>query len=885
MLRSWMAKAWGLLSWKRDDPEFDEEIESHIDLLRDRYMRRGMPAAEAAAAARRQFGNLTLLRERRRAQQSFLAPTEWWGDIRFGLRMLMKNPGSNAAMVLTLALGIGMTTAAFSFVNALLLRPAAKVASSGGLVEVWLHNRLSSGAESYLPFDYEDYAWYRDHSRSLEGLLAFDGDGSETIWNRSGQGQTIQGQLVSGNYFSLLGVRAGLGRMIANVDDQPGNPHPIVVLSHSFWQQQLGGDPGVVGRTLLLNGSAFNVIGVAPAGFTGLIVATEPDFWAPLTLQHQFTQDKNRMTDRQAYWLIVEGRMGARVNQAAVQAEMHLLAHQVEADHPDTSKNLDARVYPAKLVPGPYRGYVSAFTGLLMAVFALVLLIACTNAASLLLARGTGRAREMAIRSALGAGRARLVRQTLVESLLLSFAAGGAGSVLAWWMTRMLLRLKPSSLPISLEVPLDWRVLVFALLVSLATGVIFGIVPALRGARVEVTPVLKEETQSAGLRKSRLRSLLLIGEIAVCVVLLTGATLCVRSLMHANSIDPGFDTQHIAVATLDPGSLGYSPAKVGAFYRQLLEHVRALPNVTAASYADHLPLGSSREQTSAGKHLGKDPDGIATDVFRVDPGYFSTMGIGLLRGRDFTQQESNSQTASVVVVNEALARRLWPGQDPLGRLIALGGEKTMSEVIGVVKTGKYRTLGEEAMPAVFRGELPPRRTLVIRTSADARPVLDGVRRAVQTVDPMMAATDLETIEQYMMLPLFPARATGLLLGASGVLAVVLTVIGLFGVIAYVVSQRTHEIGVRMALGAGRTDVVKMVMRQGLRVTLIGLAIGLVAACAAARLLSPLLYGIGANDPATLIGVAAGLTVVAMLACYIPARRATRVNPSVALRYE
>jgi predicted permease len=880
-----MAKAWGLVSWERDGPEFDEEIESHIDLLRDRYMRRGMTAAEAAAAARRQFGNLTLLRERRRAQRSFLAPTEWWGDIRFGLRMLMKNPGSNAAMVLTLALGIGMTTAAFSFVNALLLRPAVGVAASGGLVEVWLHNRLSSGAESYLPFDYEDYAWYRDHSRSVEGLLAFDGDGSETIWNRSGQGQTIQGQLVSGNYFSLLGVRGELGRMIANADDQLGSPRPVVVLSHSFWQRQLGGDPGVVGHTLLLNGAAFSVIGVAPAGFTGLMVAREPDFWAPLTAQQQFTQDKNRMTDRQAYWLIVVGRMGSRENRAAAQAEMHVLAHQVEADHLDTNKNLDATAYPAKLVPGPYRGYVRVFTGLLMAVFALVLLIACTNAASLLLARGTGRAREMAIRSALGAGRARLVRQTLVESLLLSLAAGGAGSVLAWWMTRMLLMLKPSSLPISLEVPLDWRVLAFALLVSLATGVVFGIVPAVRGARVEVTPVLKEETQSAGLRKSRLRSLLLIGEIAVCVVLLTGATLCVRSLMHANSIDPGFDTQHIAVATLDPGSLGYSPAKVGGFYQELLEHIRALPNVTAASYADHLPLGASREQTSAGKHLGKDPDGISTDVFRVDPGYLSTMGIALLRGRDFTQQESDSQTASVVVVNEALARRLWPGQDPLGKQIALGGEKTMSEVIGVVKTGKYRTLGEEPMPALFRGELAPRRTLVIRTSGDARPVLDGVRRTVQTVDPTMAATDLETIEQYMMLPLFPARATGLLLGTSGVLAVVLTVIGLFGVIAYVVSQRTHEIGVRMALGAGRTDVVKMVMHQGLRVTLIGLTIGLVAACAAARLLSPLLYGIGANDPATLTGVAAGLTAVAMLACYIPARRATRVNPSVALRYE
>jgi putative ABC transport system permease protein len=528
---------------------------------------------------------------------------------------------------------------------------------------------------------------------------------------------------------------------------------------------------------------------------------------------------------------------------------------------------------------------VRAFTGLLLAVFALVLLIACTNAASLLLARATHRAREMAIRSALGAGRARLIRQILVESLLLSSMAGMAGVLLAWWLARLLLGLKPPSLPVTLEVPLDWRVLLFAVLVSLATGVVFGIVPALRCARVEAAPVLKEETKSAGLRKSRLRSLLLIGEIAACVVLLACAALCVRSLMHANSIDPGFDTRNIAVATLDPEALGYSPEKIAAFYRQMLDHVRALPNVTAASYVNHLPLGTSREQTSLGRTFDKASDQIPTDVFRVGPGYFSAMGVLLLRGRDFTQKESEDEEPGVAIVNEALARKLWPGEDPIGQRIAFGGEKTTGEVIGVVKDGKYRTLGEEPIRVVFRGQMPPMRTLVLRTSGDSRSVLEALRHEVQVVDPMMAATDVQTIEEYMALPLFPARTTGLLLGASGVLAVVLTAIGLFGVIAYVVSQRTHEIGVRMALGARRTDVMKLVMRQGLYVTMIGLGIGLAAACAAGRLLSPLLYGIGANDPMTLAGVAVGLAAVVMLACYLPARRAMLVDPSVALRYE
>ncbi len=878
------AKLKVFFSRNRHDHEFDEEIQTHLHQLTERYIRRGMTRADAAAAARCQFGNVTLLQEKHRAQRSFLSPAEWWGDVRFGMRMIMKKPGSNAAVIIALALGIGMNTAVFTFVNALLLRPPTGVSATGSMIELWLHNRSSAGIQSYLPFTYPDYAYFRDHSRSLEGIWAFDGDGSPTIWNRAGIGEIVQGQLVSGNYFSLLGVNAARGRVLSIGDDQVGSPRPVVVLSHSFWQRQLGADPEIIGRTLVLNGATFTVIGVAPAGFTGMLVATEPDFWAPLAMQEQFTHDKGSLSNRNGYWLIAGGRLGPGVDRGQAQAEMHVLAHELELDYPDSNKNLDAMVYSANLVPGPYRGYVAAFSGLLLGVFALVLLIACANAASLLLARATGRTREMAIRSALGASRKRLIRQMLVESLLLSSIAGIAGVALAWWMIRLLLELKPSNLPITLEVPLDWRVLLFTLLVSLVTGLIFGLVPALRSAQVNTAPVLKEETQTSGLRKSRLRNLLLIGEIATCVVLLAGATLCIRSLMHANSIDPGFETQHIAMATLDPGSLGYSPKKKDAFYHQLMDHVLALPGVKAASYVSHLPLGTSREATSASKHLGRDLNGLSVDVYRVAPAYFSTMRITLLRGRDFTQNEYDAQ-ADVVVVNDTLAQKLWPGQDPVGQRIAFGGETQANEVIGVVKSGKYRTLGESPVDVVFRGSIPPRRTLVIRTSGDPRPMLEELRREVQVVDPMMVATGLQTMEEYMALPLFPARTTGLLLGASGILAVMLTAIGLFGVIAYVVSQRTHEIGVRMALGARQTDVLKMVMRQGLFVTSIGVLIGMAAAIAAARLLAPLLYGIGANDPATLIGVALGVSVTAMLACYVPARRAMRVDPAVALRYE
>ena len=866
--------------------DLSDEIQAHVEEKIEELVARGMPRTEAAAAARREFGNVTLTREVSREVWRWPSIENLLADVGYGLRMLRRSPGSTAAVVMALALGIGMNTTVFSFVNALLLRPPRRVEAPNKLVELWLHNRVASGIQGFLPLTYPDYVYYRDHNQSFTGMLAFDGDPLSVIWNRFGEGQVVQGQLVSGNFFSLLGVNALLGRTFLPEDDQTGNR---VVLGHSFWQQRLGSDPQVVGKSLLLNGTNFNVIGVAPSGFAGLLVAIEPDFWAPVTMVERITRDSGRLTSRQTNWLLAVGRLKPGVDATRARAEMKRLAGVIEQDHPDTNKNLDATLFPAALVPGPYRGYVGAFTGLLMAVFALVLLIACVNAASLLLARATGRAHEMAIRSALGAGRGRLIRQMLVESTLLSGLAGSAGLVLAYWTAPLLLALKPASLPITLSIPLDWRVLAFTASVSLFTGVAFGLTPALRGAKAQVAPILKDEAQSASYRKSRLRSFLMIGEIATCVVLLVGATLCVRSLVNASSIDPGFDTQQVAVLTLDPGSLGYSEAQVRGFYEQLSQHIGALPGVFSTSFVNHLPLGSAREQSSAieGNRSAAGQNGVPVDVLRVAPGYFETMGIPLLRGRDFIPEESKSSNQASIgaaIINDAMAQKLWPNQDPVGRRIRLG-EDTGLEIIGVVKTGKYRTLGEEPIPLVYLPRLPSRRTLVVHTSGDPTALLDTIRREIQKVDPNIAATDLETMQQYMTLPLFPARTTGLLLGASGILALLLTCIGLFGVISYIVSQRTHEIGVRMALGARRADVLKLVFGHGFAVTSIGLAIGLAASFGVTRFLSSLLYGIRPNDPVTLLGVSLGLALVALLACYLPARRAMRVDPMVALRYE
>jgi predicted permease len=882
--RIFLAKLRALFAQQKATREFEEEMQEHLQLLTERFLRQGMSPQDAVSAARRQFGNAPLLEQRQHEARTFSGVFTLWRDLCFGARILRRNPGSTAGVVVALALGIGMTTCVFTFINALMLRPPADVKDPGRLRELWLHHLGASGMSGYQTLNYPDYTYYRDHSRSFAGMMAFDGDPESVIWNHAASGQVLQAQLVSGNFFSVLGVAPALGRTFTSDDDRIDNPQSLVILSHAFWQQRLGSDPLIIGKTLMLNGANYLIVGVAPAGFNGLLAGIQPDLWAPLATIPWIAHDPDRFTNRQSYWLLVAARLAPGTKAQTAEAEISVLARQIEKDHPDTNKDLTADIFPATLVPGPYRGYVSAFSGLLLAAFVLVLLIACTNAASLLLMRATYRAREMAVRTAMGASRGRLVRQLLAESILLSSIAGAAGIALAWWIGHLLLALKPASMPITLALPIDWRVLLFALLVSLLTGIGFGIIPALRSARVEAVPVLKEETQAGSRRKSRLRVVLMTGQMAICVVLLIAATLCVRSLFNANSINPGFDTHHEAVATLDPEALGYSTAQVDAFYQELIEHIRALPGVTSASYTDHLPLGMALDTTSVSEadRAASKQNQIHADVFQVAPDYFRTLGVTLLRGRDFSKNDAKPSTP-VVVINEALARRLWPGRDPVGRHIMLRGQNV--EIIGVVGTGKYRTLGEEAIPVVFGTQLPSRRVLILRTAGDPTPLLDAIRREVQRVDPNMAATDLETIQQYMSFPLFPARTTGLLLGGAGILALVLTSIGLFGVISYGVSQRTHEIGIRMAMGARPKDVLHLVLREGLLITISGLVVGLAAAIAATRLLSSLLYGIRPGDPATLLGVSAGLSAVALLACYLPAQRAMRINPIAALRYE
>ena len=804
-----------------------------------------------------------------------------WSDIRYTLRNIRTKPFFYSIVILTLALGIGANAAIFTVVNAVLLRPLP-YPDPDRLMMVWTYNPRQG-------FDkdvgtYPNFDDWRRASRSFERMSAYSG-ASLTL---TGNGDPIQlrGARVTYEFFDTMGVAPVYGQAFTAANGQPGGER-VVVLAHRLWSRRFGADPRVIGRPILLNGVSHQVVGVMPASFAQ---PSDADYWVPLAPTEDF---KGLFTSRGSYWLTIIGRLRPQVSREAAQAEMDAIAAGLEKSYPVNAGIGIRLVSLHEELVGDVRWPLLILVG----AVSFVLLIACANVANLLLTRAASRHRELAIRAALGAGRGRLLRQLLTESVVLALVGGSAGLLLAQWTTDVLPTLAPAALPRLSDVTVDGYVLAYAAAAALVTSLLFGIIPALQASRGE-SSALKEGGRSGsdGPMGRRVRSVLAVGELAIALMLLVGAGLLIRSFIALTNQDPGFATRGVLTLRLQLPAAKYDgPARVSAFYEQLVERLGALPGVDAAAAGTSLLL--SRLPNSASINIEgrtappRDVPNIPVPYDSVTPEFFSTLQIPLRRGRLFGTGDS-AQSQQVVIVNESFVRRFYPGEDPLGRRVTFGdsqqSDARWQTIVGVVADTKRGGFEREPWAEVYfpMRQAPDRRAFVVlRTAGDPASLVSAAQAAVWAIDRDQAIGDIRTVPELFALREANRRFTTMLLGVFAALALVLAIIGIYGVIAYSTAQRTQEIGIRMALGADRASVGRMVLASGLRIAAAGLAIGVLGALAVTRVLSGLLFGVGARDPVTFVVVPAALLVVSLAGCWLPARRAMRVDPVIALRGE
>ena len=746
-----------------------------------------------------------------------------------------------------------------------------------------------------LPLSYFNFKDYRDQNNVLSGTCAY----SFAALTLSGKGEPQQftALLVSANYFDLLGVKPALGRTFFPDEDQKPGGNTVAVLSYSLWARQFGADPKIIGQNVTLNAIGYTVIGVAPPNFKGTLSFLPNDMiWIPISMNQVALSGplKTFYNDRRALFVFAFGRLKPGVTREQAQAGLKAIAAGLEKEYPKDNQGRSVVLTPLAdaAVGVNQRSQFNLAGGMLMAVVGLVLLIACVNLANLLLAQAAKREKEMSVRAALGASSRRLMRQVLTESMVLALLGGVFGLVLAYWGRDVLWSVRPAFLAKSdIDLSLDGRVLGFTLGISLLTGVLFGLIPAIRVARPDLIENLKVggRGNTMGWGRNKLRSLLVISEIALALVALIGAGLFVRSMNYAQQLDPGFESKNLFVLNFDLGSQQYSPERGQQYYRDAIEKAQASPGVEAATIASNPPLGGGfgrtvfreGEQQVPGKH------GSLVTLDQVATNYFQTLRVPLLRGREFNDSD-REKTTQVAIINEAMAKHFWPNEEALGKRFTFFGEDQLREVVGVVGDTTVVAVGEDPVPLVYLPLLQnysPAATMQVRTSGNPNAVLGTVRAQVQSVDRNLALTNIQTIGQILGNGLWAARMGAALLTLFALIALILASIGIYGVMAYSVAQRTQEVGIRMALGAQPGDVFKLVIGQGMILAGIGMVTGLVGALLLTRVLASLLFGVSPHDPATFGGVTLLLGVVALLACYVPARRATRIDPLVALRYE
>jgi macrolide transport system ATP-binding/permease protein len=815
-----------------------------------------------------------------------------WQDVRYGFRMLARAPGFTFIALISIALAIGVNTTIFSFVNAALFRPLP-FPNSDQLVKLW------DGMAS----SYPDYVAYRDESNVFSGLTAYAQ--RPMSLSLSGETERINGEIVAGNYFDVLGVRPLYGRGFLAEEDRTQGTHAVTVISHRLWHERFNSNPAIVGQSITINNHAFTVVGVMPENFVGATIISHPDLWIPTMMEPLAVPGSRSLNQPDSGWLMVMGRLKPDVNLIQAQAAVETIAarlheaRRARRSEPAGSVERVAQVLPARGLMPPPKGRATVFfvAGLVMTIVSLVLLVACANVSNMLLARASVRRKEIAVRLALGASRWRIVRQMLTESLLLALLGGIAGLLLAFWSADLFLTLLPlSGNSIAPDVSPDVRVLTYTLLLSIATGVVFGLVPALQSSKSDVMQTLKDDTSTLGrmgIRRVTLRNLLVVTQVAVSLLLLILAGLFIRNLRNTQYAEPGFEIENHFMMSFDLGLANYDAARSRLFQEQLMARVRQLPGVRAAALAEFAPLGEGGNRSplyveGESANPNQYDESQLLSHSSVGTGYFAAMGIPLVRGRDFNEQDGSTNTGGVIIINETLARRVAPEGDAIGKRIRMDSRGDYLEIIGIARDIKYEQLAESP---VFFGYRPlaqrPRTslTLHVRTLGDEGAVINHVRAAVRSLDPNLPLTDVRTMREHLRQPLAPAKLLVWLSGTFGVLALVLAVIGLYGVMTYLVSHRTREIGVRIALGAQSSDVLRLILREGLTLVGAGIIIGLILSFAATRVVSSALYGVSASDPLTFATVAALLVAASVLACYIPARRAMRVDPTVALRYE
>ena len=880
------------------DEELEKELSFHLEQHTSDLIEQGYSPEEARRRARIALGGPEQVKEACRDARGTRWLNDLARDLRYGLRILAKQPGFTLVAVLTLGLGIGVNTAILSAVNGFILRPLSADRPEELLAPYW---GRKADAQVWDRFSYPNYLDVREQNKSFTDLCAFTwaaagmsagntvgGERAEVVW----------GELVSGNYFEVMGVKPILGRGFLPEEDSTPNTHPVTVLSHYSWQKRFNADPAIVGKTVFLNGTAFTVVGVAPESFMGSVFYFRQGYWVPLMMAQKFSRRAEWRTDRAYQTVNLYGRLKPGVTIEQAEADLNLVNDNLAKLHP--KENGDTRIQLRTELDGRYEGAtrVMRYGGVLaLFVSGLVLLLACANVANLMLARAAVRTREIGIRLAIGASRGRIVRQLLTESLLLALAGGLLGWAFAYagagWAQATF---PPVPYPVNLDLAPDSYLLKWMLAVSMLTGVLFGLAPALLASRTDLVNIIKGGmgNPSYGRRRWNLRGVLVVAQVTISLVILICAGLFIRSLGMVRQTDPGFQTENLVTMIVNLDLLAYDQPSMQRFFPELQRRVEALPGVRSAALASEMPLMDSRQSRGPVVKEGEiDPppnQGVISECSIVTPKYFDTLRMPLVRGRDFTERD-DTNAPRVIIVNQAFARRFYGGEEEaLGKRFRFAQGTPLMEIVGIARDGHYDSLYQEHQIYMF---LPAyqhprgRMTLMVgaQSAAELEALVDRARREIAQMDARLPVFGVMMARENLSLAYWgPSVAAGMA-STFGVLALVLATMGLYSVMTYTVSQRTHEIGIRMALGAALRDVVRLVVGQGMRMALIGVALGLAGAFALTRVLGSLLLGVGTTDFVTFVGVSLLLLVVALLACYIPARRAARVNPLVALRHD